>query len=135
VRSVLRTALGQALADEFAVFAGDDVPVKKPDPAIYQLALERLRVEREETIVIEDSTNGLRAARAAELTCLVTVSDYTTDEDFTGAAAVLSDLGDPGRPMSVIANRDAVPLGDYVTLDDLERILAKRRGHPASRGS
>ena len=42
VRAVLEHAVGQANAAEFAVFAGDVVPAKKPDPAIYVLTLERL---------------------------------------------------------------------------------------------
>src|SRR5262245_38773028 len=42
VRIILAAALGPERAGRFAVFAGDVVPVKKPDPAIYRLVLERL---------------------------------------------------------------------------------------------
>ncbi len=41
VRAVLEHAVGAAAAEHFEVFAGDIVPAKKPDPAIYALALER----------------------------------------------------------------------------------------------
>ena len=44
VRAVLEHAVGAAEASRFAVFAGDVVPAKKPDPAIYELALERLGI-------------------------------------------------------------------------------------------
>ena len=79
------------LAADFAVFAGDIVPAKKPAPAIYQLAVrDRLASRRTRSIVVEDSGNGLRAALGAGLACVVTVSTYTVDEDFTGAALVVS---------------------------------------------
>ena len=55
------------------MFAGDIVPAKKPDPAIYLLALERLAIEPGDAIVIEDSRNGLLAAVGAGLRCVVTV--------------------------------------------------------------
>lgn len=40
--------------------AGDDVPVKKPDPSIYTLAARRLGVQPAECLVIEDSAIGLQ---------------------------------------------------------------------------
>ena len=43
VRAVLEHVVGAADAARFAVFAGDIVPAKKPDPGIYLLALERAR--------------------------------------------------------------------------------------------
>ena len=51
VRAVLEHVVGEEDAARFAVFAGDIVPAKKPDPAIYVLALEELGVRPEETLV------------------------------------------------------------------------------------
>ena len=65
VRAVLEHVVGTDDASRFAVFAGDVVPAKKPDPAIYVLALEQLGIGAEDAIVIEDSRNGLLAADAA----------------------------------------------------------------------
>lgn len=76
------------------VHAGDVVAKKKPAPDIYLLALETLGLPAAECIVIEDSRNGLLAARGAGLPTLVTMSTYTVDEDFTGAAKVVPELGD-----------------------------------------
>lgn len=45
--------------------------------------------------VIEDSYIGLSAAKAAGMTCLVTKSSYTQDEDFAAADRVVSSLDDP----------------------------------------
>jgi HAD superfamily hydrolase (TIGR01509 family) len=127
VRAVVRRVVGPLAAGKLAILAGDVVRAKKPDPAIYELALERLGARREDAIVVEDSRNGLLAAHAAGLRCVVTVSDYTAGEDFGEAALVLSSLGDPDRPMTVIANRTAVPVRGYVRLTDLEAILASGR--------
>ena len=76
------------------VHAGDVVAKKKPAPDIYLLALETLGLPPHECMVIEDSRNGLLAARGAGLPTLVTTSTYTVDEDFTGAAKVVPELGD-----------------------------------------
>jgi len=75
VRAVLEHAVGEPNAAHFAVFAGDIVPAKKPDPAIYRLALQELGLEPADAIVIEDSRNGLLAAVGAGLRCVVTVSE------------------------------------------------------------
>ena len=42
--------------------------------------------------MIEDSNNGLRAAKAAGMRCIVTMSSYTADEDFSLADKVVHDL-------------------------------------------
>ena len=74
--------------------------------------------------MVEDSRNGLLAAVGAGLRCLVTVSSYTGDEDFSEAVLVVSDLGDPGRPpMTVLANRGAARPGYYLSLDDLRACM------------
>ena len=120
VRAVLEHAVGPIDARRFSVFAGDVVPAKKPDPAIYELALEELGIGAQDAIVIEDSRNGLLAADAAGIRCVVTVSGYTADEDMSEAVLVVSSLGDPGEPARVLANRGAADPGELVTLADLD---------------
>jgi HAD superfamily hydrolase (TIGR01509 family) len=120
VRSVLEHAVGEENAAKFAVFAGDIVPAKKPDPAIYMHALERLSIGPDDAIAIEDSRNGLLAAVGAGLRCVVTVSSYTADEDMSEAVLVLSSLGDPGEPSVVLANRGGANPREFVTLADLD---------------
>ena len=79
------------------VHAGDVVSRKKPDPEIYELAKQSLGLPVHECMVVEDSRNGLLAARGAGLPTLITTSTYTVDEDFTGAVKVVPELGDtPG---------------------------------------
>jgi HAD superfamily hydrolase (TIGR01509 family) len=124
VRAVLAHAAGEEAADRIPVFAGDVVPAKKPDPAIYDLVVRELGLDRGSTLVVEDSRNGLRSAAGAGLRCLVTVNGYTRDEDFSEATLVVSALGDPeGEPIQVLANRGKAAPGAYVTLADLEACL------------
>lgn len=103
VLTLLHTRLGPESQSWFAAIgAGDAVPRKKPAPDIYLWVLEKLGVAPNEAIAIEDSAPGLAAARGAGLTTLITVSDYTRNQDFSGAVAVLSDLGEPGQPFTAL---------------------------------
>ncbi|WP_211193235.1 HAD-IA family hydrolase [Actinoplanes sp. TBRC 11911] len=120
VRAVLETAVGTEAAKNVPVFAGDVVPAKKPDPAIYQLTVDRLGLSKPDTLVVEDSRNGLLAAAGAGLACLVTVNGYTANEDFSEAMLVVDELGDPDRPpIRVLANRSAAHPVNNVELDDM----------------
>ncbi len=125
VRAVLANAVGEETAARIPVFAGDVVPAKKPDPAIYRLTVEQLGLDPADTLVVEDSRNGLLAATGAGLPCLVTVNGYTEQERFDEAVLVVSELGDPGRPpVRVLADRGPVGPGDQIELADLEACLA-----------
>jgi len=96
VSLILDTLLGPERTALFdAVITGDDVSRKKPDPEVYLLARERLGVDPSSCVVIEDNRNGLLAAKAAGMKCIVTTTPYTADEDFTGADLVVPDLGEP----------------------------------------
>lgn len=130
VRAVLTHAVGDELAAHFAVFAGDIVPAKKPAPDIYLLALKELNLDPNDAVVVEDSSNGLRAALGAGLRTLVTVSGYTREEDFSGASLVVGSLGDPGEPAEVLANPAGVDVPAAVNLTTLQAILAEPRPAP-----
>jgi beta-phosphoglucomutase-like phosphatase (HAD superfamily) len=105
------------------VYAGDVVDQKKPAPDIYELAVHSLGADRARTVVVEDSRNGLLAARGAGLTCVVTVSGYTRHENFTGAALVVSSLGDPGTDIEVYADPFGLAPSPVVRLADLGALL------------
>ena len=109
VTALLRVALGGDAMDWFsAIGTAQEVAAKKPDPAVYLWVLDRLKIRPSDALAIEDSGNGLLAARRAGLSCIVTPTSYSADDDFTEAAAQLSDLDHhPER------------LGEPVTLDDL----------------
>ena len=126
VQAVLRHAMGEATASRFSlVLAGDCVKAKKPAPDIYLLAARELGVEPSDCVVVEDSNNGVEAAWQAGMKCVVTVSGYTREEDFSHAALVLSSLGDPGGEAAVVyENRSAASPGPWFRLADLEAVRA-----------
>jgi len=96
VNLLVEKLLGRQRRAKFdLILAGDVVSKKKPDPEIYNLALQRLGLEAAECVVIEDSRNGLLAAKAAGVCCVITTNGYTEDEDFTEADIVVPELGDP----------------------------------------
>jgi len=96
VNLVVQTMLGQERKKAFAgIFAGDIVHKKKPDPEIYNLATKELGLAPASCVVVEDSRNGLLSAINAGMHCLVTISHYTREEDFSEAARVVNELGDP----------------------------------------
>jgi HAD superfamily hydrolase (TIGR01509 family) len=124
VRAVFERAAGTEAVGKVAFFCGDIVAAKKPAPDVYLLAVEKLGLDKSDTLVVEDSRNGLLAATAAGLPCLVTVNGYTRDEDMTEAVLVVSELGDPGTgPIEVLADRADVHPKDMVTLDDLKACM------------
>ena len=93
VTALLDASLAPGSSDWFAVIgAGDVVAAKKPAPDIYRWVLDRLALPAGACLAIEDSENGLRAALHAGLRCLVTVSEYTRGQNFSGATAILNTL-------------------------------------------
>ena len=63
----VRRELGIAGLIEFfdVIIGGDKVTHSKPDPEIFLMAMEQLGVESGESVIIEDSYNGVRAADAS----------------------------------------------------------------------
>jgi HAD superfamily hydrolase (TIGR01509 family) len=97
ITALLRASLAQDAEGWFEVIgAGDIVPAKKPAPDIYRWVLEQLGLPASSCLAIEDSENGLSAALAAGIPTLVTETDYTHSQNFSGALAVLPDLGKTG---------------------------------------
>jgi HAD superfamily hydrolase (TIGR01509 family) len=66
------------LSDTFdTVQCSDDVGATKPDPAAYLAALAALDVDARQAIALEDSPNGVRAAKRAGLYCLAVPNSMT----------------------------------------------------------
>ena len=97
IEALLRSTLGRYSAQRFAVVgAGDQVRRKKPAPEIYRFVLRELDRSARECVAIEDSANGLAAAKQAGLYTVVTPSAWTAADDFTAADLVLPSLGSVG---------------------------------------
>jgi HAD superfamily hydrolase (TIGR01509 family) len=104
VTALLTHSLAPDAMDWFEVIAaGDMVPQKKPAPDIFLYALEKMNLRADQCVAFEDSGNGWLSSRDAGLTTVVTVNNYTANQDFTGADLVLSDLGEPEQPFEVLA--------------------------------
>lgn len=122
VSALLDSTLGPQAKDWFEVIAaGDIVPAKKPAPDIYLWAMRQMGLGPEQCLAFEDSDNGLRSALDAGIKALlVTVNDYTRQQDFSGASLVLDQLGEPGQPAQVLAGA-GLGLG-YVDLQALREL-------------
>lgn len=107
VEALLRNTMGPDAMRWFEVIAaGDMVPAKKPAPDIYFSALKDLGLEAGQCLAIEDSENGVISAREAGLPVLVTINDYTREQNFSGALAVLENLGEPDQLAHVLSSPD-----------------------------
>lgn len=85
-----------ALAEGWHSFhcADGDRGVAKPRPDLYLRALEALAVEPHEAIAIEDSPNGVLAAKQAGLLCVATPNDVTRELDLSAADLVVPSLAE-----------------------------------------
>ena len=121
VEALLTHTLGKESMDWFEVIAaGDIVPAKKPAPDIYDWAMDKMNLKAEECIAFEDSINGILSSLAANLKTIITINDYTKDHDFTGAAIVLDQYGEPGAGFKVIQG-DAHGF-EYVNINMIEAL-------------
>ena len=72
----------------------DDVLRVKPDPALYELACEKLSVQPQHALALEDSANGAKAALAAGLRCAVIPNPVTRTLEFPSGVVRLETLAD-----------------------------------------
>lgn len=94
VEVLLRASLAPDALQWFEVIGAGDAAAKqkKPAPDVYLWVLERLGLPASACLALEDSENGIRSSLAAGIPTLVTESEYTRAQDFTGTLAVLPDL-------------------------------------------
>ncbi|HET7466763.1 MAG TPA: HAD family hydrolase [Candidatus Dormibacteraeota bacterium] len=70
----------------------DDVQRVKPAPDLFIAALDCLGVEAQDALAIEDSPNGVLAAKTAGMLCVAVPNSITADQDFGRADLVLPSL-------------------------------------------
>lgn len=75
-----------------AKLSGGDLKESKPHPEIFIKAAEASGYSKEECIVIEDSTNGIKAAKAAGIFCVGYDSFHSKNQDYSKADMVISDF-------------------------------------------
>ncbi len=125
--TALLASQGEGLASAFAFWiCGEDVAAKKPNPEGYQQALARLNLPVSRALALEDSPQGLEAARAAGLPCLLTLGQVPASSEgagawWQGATAAVDHLGEPNQPTRQVWG---IPCpAAMVTLPWLERLL------------
>jgi HAD superfamily hydrolase (TIGR01509 family) len=90
------------LLDYFEIIhTSDDVERTKPNPALYLLALQSLGLNPEETIVLEDSPNGVDAAKAAGIFTVAVPNPLTARLDLGHADLILNSLADLALPQLI----------------------------------
>jgi beta-phosphoglucomutase len=72
------------------IVSGEDFPKSKPHPAIFEHAASLSVAPKENCIVIEDSTNGVKAAKAAGIFCVGYNSEHSKDQNLAEADVVIN---------------------------------------------
>jgi HAD superfamily hydrolase (TIGR01509 family) len=72
------------------IVSGEDFPMSKPHPAIFLHAASLSIAPKENCIVIEDSTNGVKAAKAAGIFCVGYNSEHSKDQDLELADVIVN---------------------------------------------
>jgi beta-phosphoglucomutase-like phosphatase (HAD superfamily) len=98
IDALLGVHFGESAARFGVIGAGDAVPQKKPAPDIYRFVLRELGESSADCVAVEDSRQGLDAAKRAGLFTVVTPSDWTCGEDFSAADLLLTSWDSCDRP-------------------------------------
>ena len=108
-----------------AVVTSEEAPIRKPDPSAYRIALERLAIAPRAAVAVEDSRNGLRAAKSAGLACVVVVNDYTREHDLGEADLVLDGFGDSDATSRILADPHSLDPPGRLDLETLRRMTGR----------
>lgn len=76
------------------IVSGEDFPKSKPHPAIFEYAASLSVEPKEECVVIEDSTNGIKAAKAAGIYCIGYKSENSKLQELAEADMIISDFSE-----------------------------------------
>ena len=77
-----------------AKISGADLAASKPHPEIFLKAAAAAGCQPSECVVIEDATNGIKAAKAAGIFCVAFQSDHSHGQNYDLADTVISDFND-----------------------------------------
>ena len=77
------------------ILSGNDVTEKKPSPAPYLLAADKLGADPAECLVIEDALSGVKSAKAAGMQCAAVTTSFSEEKlKSAGADYVTGDIID-----------------------------------------
>jgi len=89
------------------------------------MALSKLGLNPDEAFVVEDSKNGLAAAKAAGLKTIVTTNYYTAQEDVSAGDVIVSCLGDPDGEKAEMRKGDLDGFDGVVHVSQLMELFSK----------
>tara|TARA_Y100001968_G_C19435768_1_gene759546 strand:+ start:2376 stop:3122 length:747 start_codon:yes stop_codon:yes gene_type:complete len=101
----------------------EDVNNTKPDPEAYNKASLRTKINKKNSIAIEDSVIGLQSAKAAGLNCLITYCpwNHISLNDYNKADAIVDMLGDENSKCSLLRG-PSIP-SNIVDLEYLKTLI------------
>lgn len=74
------------IKDKFdVIISGEELPKSKPHPEIFQKALSELGVKEDEALIVEDSANGIKAAKAAKIKCMAFLNNGKNEQNTSEA--------------------------------------------------
>jgi HAD superfamily hydrolase (TIGR01509 family) len=92
------------ISDSFEIIISkEDTSKHKPAPDPYLLMADRLRVESEEILVIEDTPAGIQSAKKAGMRCIAYENSITKHLNLKMADMVFAELPEPNRIESLCA--------------------------------
>lgn len=74
------------------VVSGEDFEFTKPDPSIFIEAVKRTGFDKSQCVIIEDSTNGIQAAKVAGVYCIAYKTEHGVPQDMTDANRIIIDF-------------------------------------------
>ena len=77
-----------------SVISGGELPESKPNPAIYLISAERLGAKPENCCVLEDTTNGILAAKRAGMYCIAFHNPHSGEQDLSLADRVVEKIAE-----------------------------------------
>ena len=84
------------------IAAREDAKLGKPEPDIFLYVAKRLGVAPTVCVVIEDAEKGIVAAQRAGMKSIAVPNQYTQDNDFSAASAVVSSLSEVERLVEIL---------------------------------
>ena len=76
------------------IISGDQISQGKPHLEGYLKASEKLKIEPEHCLVLEDAENGVVAAKSAGMACVVIPSEYVQNGDYSKADYIRQNLSE-----------------------------------------
>lgn len=76
------------------IISGEEVDMGKPDPEIFLTAAKKMNVKPEDCLVIEDASNGVRAAKSAGMKCVGLKDIHHGNQDLSEADLIINNLNE-----------------------------------------